>query len=67
MKQKTYNTIVGIVFLIVAIFHLMRVIFNWQVLFGNFVVPFWVSWGGLIVAGILAYLGLKFFKDKTIN
>jgi len=67
MKQKTYNTIVGIIFLIVAIFHLTRIVFNWQVLFDNFVVPFWFSWVGLVVAGILAYLGLKFFKDKTIN
>ena len=63
MKQQTYSMIIGIIFLIVAILHLVRVLYSWQLLVNNsFSVPLWISWIGFIVAGILAYFGFKFSK-----
>ena len=63
MKQQTFNKIAGIIFLIVAILHLIRAIAGWQILIGeSFVIPLWISWAGFIVAGILAYFGFKFSK-----
>ena len=41
----------------VAIMHLLRIIFGWQVEIGGLSIPFWVSWLGVLVAGALAYLG----------
>ena len=63
MKQKIYNIVTGIIFFIVAAFHLARIVFSWQVLFGSLVIPFWVSWIGFVIAGVLAYLGLKLSKQ----
>jgi hypothetical protein len=44
-------------FLVVAIVHLLRIIFGWQVEIGGLNIPFWVSWLGVFVAGALAYFG----------
>ena len=63
MKQKTYNIISGVIFLVVATLHLVRIIYGWQILVGDsFAIPFWISWVGFIAAGILAYFGFKFSK-----
>jgi hypothetical protein len=62
MKQKTYIMITGIIFLVVAVLHFARIIFNWQILIGGLTIPLWISWAGFVVAGILACLGFKLSK-----
>ncbi|MEK7176119.1 MAG: hypothetical protein AAB695_01960 [Patescibacteria group bacterium] len=59
MSQKTFNSIAGLVFLLVAVMHLLRIANGWAVTMGSFDVPMWASWIGVIVAGYLAYHGLK--------
>jgi len=44
-------------FLVVAILHLLRIIFGWSVKIGGLSIPFWASWLGVLVAGSLAYFG----------
>jgi hypothetical protein len=44
-------------FLVVAIIHLLRIIFGWSVEIDGLGLPFWASWLGVLVAGALAYLG----------
>lgn len=53
MGKKGYLVISGIIFLLVAIFHLIRVLFSIPVLFGTWQVPFWISWVGFILTVIL--------------
>jgi hypothetical protein len=55
--RKTYMTVTATLFLAVAIMHLLRIIFGWQVEIGGLSIPFWVSWLGVLVAGALAYFG----------
>ena len=57
MNRKTYMTVTATLFLVVAIVHLLRIIFGWQVEIGSLSIPFWVSWLGVLVAGVLAYFG----------
>ena len=57
MNRKTYMTVSATLFLIVAIMHLLRIIFGWSVEIGGLSIPFWVSWLGVLVAGALAYFG----------
>ena len=59
MNQKTYYTLAGSIFLIVAIIHLLRIINGWVVTIDNFSMPMWASWIGIVLAGTLAYYGLK--------
>jgi hypothetical protein len=55
--NRTYMTVTATLFLVVAIIHLLRIIFGWSVEIGGLSIPFWASWLGVLVAGALAYLG----------
>jgi len=59
MDQKTYNTITAVVFLVVALLHLLRIIFGWPAQIGDLSIPLWASWLALIVSGGLAYFGFR--------
>ena len=50
----------GIIFTLVALFHLVRIYMDWSVMIADWSVPKWVSWVGLIVAGGLAIFGFRF-------
>jgi hypothetical protein len=59
MGQKTFSVVAGVVFAVVALLHLVRIYMNWTVVVGHWSIPMWVSWVGLIVAGGLAFFGLR--------
>jgi hypothetical protein len=59
MDQKTFSIVAGVIFAAVALFHLVRIYMDWPVMIGGWSVPMWVSWIGLVVAGGLAFFGLK--------
>lgn len=52
-------TVAGIIFSLMAIFHLLRLYFGWSIVFGAFVLPVWASWIGLIIAGGLGIWMLR--------
>ena len=45
--------------MLIALGHAMRLLFRWHVTIENVVVPVWISWIGLIIAGYLAYPGFR--------
>ena len=53
MDQRAYNIITAVVFLIVAVLHLLRIIFGWPAQIGGLDIPLWASWLALVVAGAL--------------
>jgi hypothetical protein len=59
MDQRTYNIVTASLFLIVAVLHLLRIIFGWPARIGDLDIPLWASWLALIVTGGLAYCGLR--------
>ena len=59
MERKTYLWVAGTIFTLVALFHLVRIYMGWPVMIGDWSVPMWVSWIGLVVAGGLAFFGLR--------
>ena len=59
MDQRTYNTVTAAIFLVVALLHLLRIVFGWPVEIGRLIIPMWASWLALIVAGALAYVGFR--------
>jgi hypothetical protein len=52
--MKTATTIAMIIFIVIAILHVVRLIFQTDVVVGGVVIPMWVSIGGAIVAALLA-------------
>ena len=59
MDQRAYNTITAVVFLIVAVLHLLRVILGWPARIGDLDIPLWASWLAILVTGALAYCGFR--------
>lgn len=64
MKQKTYLLIVAIIFSIVAMVHLLRIIFEWTFIIENWAAPLWLSILPVILLGYLAYEGFRIIKKK---
>jgi hypothetical protein len=60
MNQKTFFLAAGFIFALVALAHLLRIYMAWPVIVALWAVPMWLSWVGLVVAGSLSYLGLRF-------
>ena len=54
--MKPFTNIAVFIFGLVALLHLLRLFFGWEVIFNGMVIPMWVSILGLIVAGGLAVL-----------
>jgi hypothetical protein len=59
MDQKTFSVVAGLIFTLVALFHLVRIYMGWPVDIGDWSVPMWFSWIGLVVAGGLAFFGFR--------
>jgi hypothetical protein len=59
MEAKTFFLVAGVIFGVVALFHLVRIIMDWSVTIGDWSIPMWVSWVALIVAGGLSLVGLR--------
>jgi hypothetical protein len=50
MDEKTFSLVAGIIFGLVALFHLVRIFAQWPLIIGGWSVPKSVSWVALIVA-----------------
>ena len=59
MTPRIFFLITATLFSLIALLHALRLLRGWQVTVGDIVVPLWVSWVGLIMAGYLAYEGFK--------
>jgi len=59
MTQRTYNSISGIVFSVVAIAHLLRIVLGWEFMVGGWDVQTWVSGVAVVMAGFLGYTGWR--------
>jgi hypothetical protein len=53
MDAKTFSLVAGVIFAVVALFHLARIFMEWTVIIGDW------SRIALVVAGGLALLGLR--------
>jgi hypothetical protein len=59
LDQKTYNIVTAALFLVIALLHLLRIIFGWPAQIGGLDIPVWVSWLALVITGTLAYVGFR--------
>lgn len=62
MKTKTFFKVTGIIFLIIAALHLIRAVLGWDFIVNDVIIPMWVSWVVVVIAGFLAYAGLTKVK-----
>ncbi len=50
MSRRLYLILSGTIFLLVALLHLLRLVYHWPIVVGTWVPPYWVSYGGFPVA-----------------
>ena len=54
--MKPFTTIAIVIFSLVAVVHVLRLIFGWEAVINGMVIPMWVSVVGIIIAGGLAVM-----------
>jgi hypothetical protein len=59
MSKDAFSRLAGVIFLIVAVVHALRFVFQWQVIVAGWQVPMWLSAVAIVVATYLAYEGLR--------
>jgi hypothetical protein len=59
MNPRSYLSVAGTIFLIIAVAHFFRIINSWEVNFNTWSVPMWLSWVALLLGGYLAFQGLR--------
>lgn len=62
MSPKTFSLTAGVVFALVALGHILRVIFAPEWTVQGRAVPMWASWVAIVIAGYLAYEGFRLSK-----
>ena len=62
MSPKTFSLTVGVVFVLVALGHILRVILAAEWTMQGRAVPMWASWVAIVIAGYLAYEGFRLSK-----
>ena len=62
MNQRRFDLVAGAIFAVIAIMHLARIVYGWNAVINHWSVPMWASWLAVVIAGCLAYQGLKLNK-----
>ena len=63
MSSKVYFVVSGTIFGLVAVAHLLRVVYQVPVRFGDWAFPMWASWGGFVVAGALCVWAFRLLRQ----
>jgi len=64
MHQKKFLLVAGLIFLLFALVHVLRLIFQWEAAVAGHQVPMGISFAAIAVFGYLAYEGLKLGREK---
>jgi hypothetical protein len=59
MSQKTFSLVVGLIFLLIAVMHVLRLALKWEVVLNGWSVPMWVSAVAIVITAYLAFESLK--------
>jgi len=62
VKESTYLLITGVIFSIVALTHLVRVLYSTDIILFGWEVPIFLSWIGITVATYLAFSSFYFLS-----
>lgn len=62
MTQRTYTTVSGFLFGLIALLHAARLLYGWEAVIGNWQLPLWLSGVGLLVSGYLTYTAYRLEK-----
>lgn len=67
MGYKNYCAVSGVFFSLVAIAHLLRIVYGMSIQVDEYVVPMFVSWIALIVPAGLAFWAFRISLDSSAD
>lgn len=59
MSHRAYAVTTGLIFLLIAAGHLLRLAFGWKATIAGQSIPTWVSWVAFVIAAYLASEGFR--------
>jgi cbb3-type cytochrome oxidase subunit 3 len=54
--MKPFTTIAILIFSLIAVAHLLRIVFAWEVIANGIPIPLWPSAVAAVISGVLAYM-----------
>ena len=60
--MRAYLQTSGAVFGVIAVVHLLRLLWHWPIDLAGQLVPLWVSWLGLVLSGALSIWALRLIR-----
>jgi hypothetical protein len=64
-RERTLLLITGFLLFIVALAHVTRLVFGWDIVIGGFYIPLWLSWLGVVLTLYLSYASFHFGLGKS--
>ena len=65
MSQKAFSLIAGVVFGLIALGHVLRIVFGISFVVQDFAVPMWASGIAVVITGYLAYEGFRLARKSS--
>lgn len=67
MTVRSYALTSSVIFLLVAVLHLVRVILQESISIGGWQFPMWASIVAIVVAGFLSFAGFRLVQAQRIS
>ncbi len=64
LSQTMFSATAGVIFLLIAVLHALRVVFGTEAVLEGWALPMWVSWVAALIAAYLAYQGFRLSKES---
>ena len=65
MSHRIFSLTAGVIFLLIALGHVLRIVLGWSVIVQDFAVPMWASGLAVVIMGYLAYEGFRAGKSSS--
>jgi hypothetical protein len=65
MGSKNYCAVSGVLFTLVALAHLLRIVYGMSIHVDEYVVPMFASWVGLVVPAGLAFWAFRINRESS--
>ena len=62
MKEKKFILVASIFFALLAVAHLLRMVYGWEAVVASQEIPLWASGIGIVITGIFALVGFSLVK-----
>jgi len=64
MSRRRFSLVAGVIFGLIALGHVLRIIFGWSFVVQGFSVPMWASGLAVVILGYLAYEGFRLARKS---